>query len=150
MELLKLLGSALIALVAGASLVIQSSVNTQVRAAWGSPAWAALISYLGGTCVTILVLLILRPTFPDASVFHKTSWTSYLGGFFGTCYVMGLILIIPFLGNATSFALLVTGQMICALILDHFALLGAAEHSVDLKKIFGVVLLSAGVYLIRV
>jgi len=150
MEILKWVGSFAIAILAGASLVIQSSLNAQVRSVWGSPAWAALISYLGGSIVMILVLLIIRPAVPDFEVLQRARWVTYLGGFFGACYVVSLIVIIPVLGNATSFSLLVAGQMVCALVLDHFALLGAAESSMDPKKMMGVVLLSAGVYFIRV
>jgi transporter family-2 protein len=48
------------------------------------------------------------------------------------------------------FALLVTGQMAAAMVMDHYGLLGLPVHHVNAQRILGVLLLLAGVTLIRV
>jgi bacterial/archaeal transporter family-2 protein len=59
------------------------------------------------------------------------------------------IITIPKLGGAAYLALLVTGQMIAALAVDHFGWLGVEERPVDLPRMLGVALLIGGVVLIR-
>jgi bacterial/archaeal transporter family-2 protein len=51
--------------------------------------------------------------------------------------------------SAARSALLVTGQMIAALAVDHFGWVGVQEWPIDLPRILGVALLICGVFLIR-
>ena len=59
------------------------------------------------------------------------------------------VLLIPQLGAATFFALLVTGQMLGSLAFDHFGLLGVRVHPAGMIRFAGAALLIIGVVLIR-
>jgi transporter family-2 protein len=56
---------------------------------------------------------------------------------------------VPKLGAATFIALLVAGQMLASVTLDHFGWLGLAQREIDLPRVIGVLLLIGGVVLIR-
>lgn len=59
------------------------------------------------------------------------------------------VLLIPRLGAATVLALLVAGQLLASIALDHFGLFGLPQRPVDLSRLAGAVLLLGGVVLIR-
>jgi transporter family-2 protein len=47
------------------------------------------------------------------------------------------------------FSLMVAGQLLLAVLFDHFGLLGFDLHKVTTARFFGIVLLVAGVYVIQ-
>jgi transporter family-2 protein len=56
---------------------------------------------------------------------------------------------VPRLGVALTFSLIVAGQMLITLVLDHFGFLGVPVKEVSLMRILGVILITGGVVLIR-
>jgi len=52
------------------------------------------------------------------------------------------------LGAATLTALVVTGQLVCSVALDHFGVLGFTEHGLSVGRVGGCLLLIAGFILI--
>lgn len=140
---------AALAVVAGISFVVQAGVNARLRTALGSPNWAALASYAGGTLVMALVVLAARDRAPAVAAAASAPWWAWLGGLFGAVYVVIIIVLLPRLGAAALLALFVLGQMIASLAFDQAGAFGAPRHPVDVARIAGVVLLVAGVALIR-
>jgi len=67
----------------------------------------------------------------------------------GAVYVSSVVVLVPKLGVALAFSLIIAGQMIMAIIFDHFGWLGLAIKEISPGKIIGVLLLVAGVVLIR-
>ena len=59
------------------------------------------------------------------------------------------IVTVPKLGGVAYIVLLVTGQMVAALAVDHFGWLGVQERPIDLPRMLGVALLIGAVVLIR-
>jgi transporter family-2 protein len=142
-------GPAFVALLAGASLVMQSALNSQLRSALNSPVRAGLISYVGGTITMLLIALAMRESWSYASDLPRVSWWLLTGGFFGAAYIVAIIVLIPRVGAATVFALIVTGQMLASLVFDQFGVFGITQRSIDLTRVAGALLLIAGVVLIR-
>jgi transporter family-2 protein len=68
---------------------------------------------------------------------------------FGAIFIALAIFLIPKLGAATFIVLLVTGQMLASVTIDHFGWLGLAERPIDLSRLIGIVLLIGGCVLIR-
>ncbi len=58
-------------------------------------------------------------------------------------------MIIPRLGAALAFSLIVAGQLMMSVIMDHFGLFGVPVNPVNPAKMLGFLLLLAGVILIR-
>src|ERR671926_1833406 len=129
-----------LAFAAGVSFVFQQAVNSNLRLEIGSPWWAGFVSYLGGTVVMLTMAIALRETWASAEAIGRSSWISWSGGFFGAVYIAISILMLPRLGAATVVALIVFGQMLGALVFDHFGLLGVAEHPVTAVRLLGALL----------
>ena len=145
----QLFGLGTLAALAGASFVVQATMNTQLRGALGSASWASFVSYLGGTLVMLAVILAIREPMPTAEAVAKSSWQHWTGGLFGAVYVVITIMLLPRLGAATLLALFVTGQMMASLAFDHYGLFGLARQPADALRLLGAALLVAGVVLIR-
>jgi bacterial/archaeal transporter family-2 protein len=133
---------------AGVSFIFQQAVNANLRGEIGSPWWAGFISYLGGTIVMFVMVVALREPWLAPAI-SRTSWMSWTGGIFGAIYIAVSILLLPRLGATIVVALLVLGQMIGAMLFDHFALLGVPENPITPTRLVGAALLIAGVVLIR-
>ena len=142
-------GFALLAMLAGLSFVAQASVNARLRASLGSPNWAALASYAGGTLAMAAVVLAARDPLPSLAALQRAPWWSWAGGAFGAVYVVVIIVLLPRLGTAALIALFVLGQMAASLVFDNVGWFGVPKQPIDLARIAGVLLLVAGVVLIR-
>jgi bacterial/archaeal transporter family-2 protein len=138
-----------LAVAAGISLVVQQALNANLRGALGSAAWSGFTSYLVGTICMALLAIALRDPAPSASVAARIPWWAWSGGLFGAIFIGLAILLIPQIGAATFFALLVTGQMLASLAFDHFGLLGVPVQPASLVRLAGAAFLILGVVLIR-
>lgn len=148
-EIVQISFLALIAVAAGVSVAIQQVFNAELRLSIGSPLWAAFASYLVGALSIAIVLLAMREPWLSATAIQKSSPSSWVGGLFGTIYIVISILLLPRLGAVTLIALLVTGQMIGSIVFDHFGLFGLAQQRADIPRLAGALLMIAGVALIR-
>jgi bacterial/archaeal transporter family-2 protein len=146
---LLLLSMYALAAVAGVSFIFQQAVNANLRGEIGSPWWAGLISYLGGTIVMFCTVVALREPWLSAPAISRTSWMSWTGGIFGAIYITVSILLLPRIGATIVVALIVLGQMVGAMLFDHFALLGVPENPITPTRMAGAALLIGGVVLIR-
>ncbi|MGY4625254.1 DMT family transporter [Bradyrhizobium sp. USDA 4486] len=139
----------LLAVAAGISLVVQQALNANLRTALNSPAWSGFMSYfLGVLCMAALALL-MRDPLPSAATAARIPWFAWSGGVFGAIFIGLAIFLVPRLGAATFFALLIAGQMLGSVGFDHFGVLGVPVHPVSAVRIAGAALLVAGVVLIR-
>ncbi len=139
----------LLVVAAGASVALQQVLNANLRIQIGSPWWAAFVSYLVGLLFTFAIALV-APGPKLTEVFPKDgNWLPWMGGIFGATFIAITILMVPKLGAATTISLIVVGQMILSLTLDHFGLLGLPEQPITLLKLAGAGFLILGVAMIR-
>jgi transporter family-2 protein len=140
--------SLFLAVAAGVSIVVQQALNANLRAELGSAAWSGFTSYLVGLVCMALLAIALGDPVPTAA-FARIPWWTWSGGLFGAVFIALAILLVPKLGAATFITLLVAGQMLASVTLDHFGWLGLAQRPLDLPRVIGVLLLIGGVVLIR-
>lgn len=138
-----------IALLLGAGLSTQAGVNSSLRTALGHPLHATIVNFLVGMVVVFAAALAIGLRTPSHENFGRSSPWMYLGGVLGAIYVLGSTALAPRLGAATLMALIVTGQLVAATIIDHNGWLGFSGHPITATRIAGGVLLVAGVVLIR-
>ena len=67
----------------------------------------------------------------------------------GGVFILLMILLLPSLGAATLIALVVAGQMLTSITMDHFGWFGLTQHPLSLSRLAGAALLITGVVLIR-
>jgi transporter family-2 protein len=139
----------LLALAAGTALPVQAGVNASLAKWTGHSALAALISFAVGSVLLLAYALALRPALPAASHLAQAPWWAWVGGALGAFFIVSSIILVPKLGAALYVALVIAGQTMCALVLDHFGLLGYEVRPVNFWRAVGALLLLCGVALIR-
>lgn len=139
----------LMALLAGLVLPYQAASNAAVGRALGHWLWGAFTSLTVSSLVVIAALLILRVPMPDLSKAAQGPWWLWIGGVLGALYVAGAAALTPKLGTAGFLVLVVAGQILTSVIVDHFGLVGAASKPVNLARVAGVVLILGGVLLVQ-
>ncbi|TRZ43560.1 DMT family transporter [Robertkochia solimangrovi] len=139
----------LFAVLAGAVLPIQAGLNVQLGKSVHQPVFAAFASFLIGSIGLLIYLVIIKFDFGSVVQVREVSPTVWLAGILGAFYVAAVIVLAPKLGTALTFSLVVTGQMIISLVLDHYGLLSLPVQEINWQRLIGVVLLTAGVLMIR-
>ncbi|HET9322976.1 MAG TPA: DMT family transporter [Gaiellaceae bacterium] len=137
----------LFALLAGAMLPIQFGINAQLAHWVGGSMRAAFVSFLVGAAALLVAVLVAQRGWPDRA--GDAPWWVWTGGLLGAFYVVGSIVTAPKLGAATLVALILAGQAIASLLVDHFGWVGFPENPITPVRLFGVGLLAAGVVLVR-
>jgi transporter family-2 protein len=141
---------ALLAMGAGAAIALQASANGNFRKNLGdNPLFAACFSIVGTVLTAAITMLILRPPVPSAATLRETPWWNWIGGPLGALIVLAGAALTARLGAALFIALVVGGQLVCSLVLDHFALLGLNQQPVTPGRLLGAALVVAGVVCIK-
>ncbi|MGF1606544.1 MAG: DMT family transporter [Rhodothalassiaceae bacterium] len=138
---------AVLAVLAGSGLAVQAVLNARVGAHLGGPVWAALISFVIGLVALAGFLIVQRGPLPVAAAAKAVPWFAWAGGLFGAFFVAVMAGGAPRLGVATLLVLVICGQLITAVLLDHFGILQAARP-VTGPRLAGVALLIAGAVLV--
>jgi bacterial/archaeal transporter family-2 protein len=139
----------LFAFVAGAALPVQFSINAVLRGFVGGPAVAATISFFGGTFALIVVALVLRESWPLGEAVARAPGWAWVGGLLGALYVLATIVVIPRLGAATTVGLILAGQVLASIVIDHFGLIRVPVHELNIPRLAGAVLIVIGVALVQ-
>lgn len=137
-------------ILAGATLPIQAAVNVRLRQLTSSSYSAAMISFLVGTLTLILLTLTSEQIKPSNwHLLTSYPWWMWIGGFIGVIMILSTTYCLPKLGSALTFSLTLIGQMLMAVIIDHFGLLRMPVHEASLPKIAGIILIITGVFCIQ-
>src|ERR1700730_16338970 len=137
-------------LLTGALLPIQAILNTRLGRQTGGPLMGSLLSFgVGLICLLLLNLSANSNAVLNLKPAIVTPWYLWLGGFLGAIFVGYITWVNQQQGVALTFALVVSGQIFCSLIIDHFGLFGSAISSINLGKLIGAVLIIAGIVLIK-
>ena len=135
-----------LAVIAGAAVPLQGAINQELQksASIGPALIINTVVVLIGA-VGLWLATGAKTTFLPASA----SWTLYLGGVFGFIIIAAAVLVFPRLGAAYAIALMVCGQCLAAMVIDHFGLMGMGRSPATLQRVIGVALVAAGVVVFR-
>jgi transporter family-2 protein len=137
----------LLAALVGAGLTVQVGMNATVRFGIGSPLLAAIVNFVVGLAALVLVAVAGGVRWVPGSAATVPAW-AWFGGLLGAAYVASTTVLGPRLGAATLLALTLAGQMVAALLVDHYGVIGFPQSPVTPARLLGAVLLVAGVLLI--
>ncbi len=138
----------LLAFLSGTFLTIQGGINSRLGKTVENPIYASMISFLVGTIALVLYILITRQSISWSGVKEAPGYV-WLGGLLGAFYVTIIVLAFPKLGPGLTFGLVVAGQMIMSVLLEHPNILVAQQNSINMMKILGIILVISGVVIIR-
>jgi len=68
----------------------------------------------------------------------------YLAGFVSAFVVLGTTILIPHIGARKFFILLITGQILMAIVVSHFGFLESPQDPINMKKMIGAALVLTG------
>jgi len=136
-------------LFAGVFVTIQAGVNTQLRTSIDNPIGAAFISFLGGTLVLALALMLFKQPLPTLQTLSTVAWYKYTGGLLGATFVTIAILSAPKIGVSNMAVLIIAGQLITAVYFDHLGFMGFKVNEITLTKLLGLLSVVLGAYLIN-
>lgn len=133
----------------GALLPFQGGLNAKLAKSMASPVYASMICFLVGALTMALYLPFTKETFSWQLLKGSTVVSVLGGGVIGALFITASMLAIPRLGMALTFGLVVAGQVIISVWLDHFNILVAVQHPVNMWRGFGMLLIIAGVVLVQ-
>jgi bacterial/archaeal transporter family-2 protein len=139
----------ILALIAGAMMPTQAAINNKLAAFVESPVSAAFISFLVGTVALFLYIVASGTPLGNLTGAKNAPLIAWTGGLLGAFFVASSVMLVPRLGVALTFSLLIAGQMLITLVIDHFGLLGIPVKEISLPRLIGVALITVGVILIR-
>jgi bacterial/archaeal transporter family-2 protein len=137
-----------LAVIAGVLIAIQAPTNAILGKASGSPVVAAFISFVVGT-LALGTMVAARSGRLFAPELRQVPWYAWVGGFYGAFFVAMAAFAAPRIGVATMLTAAIGGQILAALMLDHFGLLGLARQPVSVERIAGAILVLLGAVLVR-
>lgn len=132
---------------AGVLVALQAPINGHLGSQIGR-IQAALVSFLLGTIILLVLTVVLSGGFPDGTGIGTIPWQYFLGGALGAAYVTTVIFTVKTLGAGGVTAATITGQLTAAVMLDQFGALGLDKQPITLQRVVGICLLAAGTYLI--
>ncbi|QHS60421.1 DMT family transporter [Chitinophaga agri] len=133
----------------GALLPLQGGFNAKLAKSMDSPIYAAMICFIVGAIAMALYVPFTKETF-SWQLFKGSTITAVLGGgLIGAVFITISMLALPRLGMALTFGLVVAGQVIISVLLDHFNILVAEPSPVNIWRGLGILLIIAGVVIVE-
>jgi bacterial/archaeal transporter family-2 protein len=142
-----MLQSIALATLAGLLLPLQSLINARIGATMNGPMMAALVNFVGGSLGLLVLILMFRVPWPSSAQAAMMPSYGWLTGLFGAFFVAQAAFTVPKLGAAGMIALVVAGQMVGSILLDHYGVMQPVQP-ITLQKLAGAALLFIGVMLI--
>jgi len=134
----------LAAIAIGGFIAIQPALNAELARRIGSMFGAIFLSVTLSFVLALIAFLIIRPPLALSAIPSVPPWV-WLNGFIGFGFVVGTLWLAPTLGGAVLFASIVAGQMIVAVIADHYGFGGYNTEGIDAWRIAGIILVVGGV-----
>ncbi|SEH14617.1 transporter family-2 protein [Sphingopyxis sp. YR583] len=139
---------AAIMLLTGIGIPVLAALNAGLGLRLGHPMAASVILF----SVALLIAIggaIWTGSMGQVRLSAETPFHFHLGGVFVAFYVIAVTFIAPRFGVGNAIFFVLVGQLISAATIDHFGLFGAMRSAIDAKRIAGISLMIAGVYLAR-
>ena len=133
---------------AGGATALQAPTNAKLMGAVGSPVNAAFVSFAVGTAALGILAVILQAR-PDAAAVRALPWYAWVGGLYGAIFVVAAAWGVPRLGVALTITLMVAGQLLIGVILDHFGAFGMPAQPISWGRVAGILLVICGVVVVR-
>ena len=132
----------------GAMLALQVGMAGTMRSYVGSPMAAALVNFAVGTLFLVVAVALGRGSLAGLAQAGAAPWWAWGAGILGGLYITASAALGSTLGGATFIALIVAGQMVAALALDHYGLLGFPVRPLDAWRVAGALLVIGGMFLL--
>lgn len=124
----------------GAQAPIAGSMGNRIGGAAGS-----LIVHVSGAAASLVLLLVRGGE--NINEWKHLPWYMLGSGVFGLVLYLSLSQTIPKLGATSAISLVVVGQLLIGMIIDHFGLFEVTARAIDAQRIVAAAILLVGAYL---
>jgi bacterial/archaeal transporter family-2 protein len=135
----------LLAFIGGIAIAFQDKINGGLGKKIGIIE-GAFTSFSTGA-LTLLIMIIFFGKGNLLAISTVPKW-QLIGGVLGAFYVTTMVLVVPKIGVTTTIISVIIGQILVAMIIDHFGLLGGMRIPINGKKLVAIFLFFISVYLI--
>lgn len=139
----------ILAALAGTGQPVQAAMNSELRKGLESPTLASLVQFALASAamgVCVAVGLLGRGTLSNAG---NVPWWAWLGGVISAVSVTVNLMAVSRVSAGTTIAAALVGQMLAAIVVDHFGWLGVPRVALNPWRIGGAVLLLCGLVLVQ-
>ena len=132
----------------GGLIALQAPINSGLGRSIGS-FQAAFVSFVIGTVALLVIAALAKGGLGRLSdIGTVPAWYYLTGGLLGAIYVTTVLVTVRSLGAGGVVAATVAGQLTLGMVVDQLGWLGVEKSPITALKLFGVLLLAAGTYLI--
>ncbi|OCL26513.1 hypothetical protein U472_10990 [Orenia metallireducens] len=139
----------IVAAVSGLAMAVQGSLNSVLGKIVGQLEATFVVHVIATVLVAVLVF-VLSIGKGDLSQLPEAPWYTYLGGVLNIIILYGVMFSIPNLGVANATTAIVAGQILTAILIDHFGLFGLEKIGFQWVQVIGLILLAVGIKLLYV
>ena len=133
-------------LLAGMGIPVMALLNGAFGLRFGPPS-AAFLTF--GMALVCAGLVARAQGGQPARALIAAPWYMLLPGLIVAFYMLSITHFGPIIGLGTAVILVVLGQVVCAVILDHLGLMGLPQVPVSVSRLAGIALIVLGVALAR-
>lgn len=137
----------LLIVIAGAAMPMEAALNAKVGQTTHSPAFAALVSFVVGAIVCLLITLSGVMGKLQLGQAGTLPWWMWTGGALGAMIVIVSLVAVKQTGAAVLITATVLGQVALALAMDAGGWLGVPKTPINLWRVAGGILVCIGVVL---
>jgi len=134
---------AIVAFLMGATLSVYLPMNSSVSRYLASSMAASAVFFVVATITSILILIV-GGEYHTLAKLRNVPVYLHLAGIVSAFFIVGTTFLIPKVGARTFFILLVSGQILMAMVISHLGVLESPQDPITLKKTLGAILVIAG------
>ncbi|MEJ2045680.1 MAG: DMT family transporter [Reinekea sp.] len=140
----------LLALVAGAAIAVQATMNAQLGVLLKSSMLGTSIAFLFSCLFTVFAIMLSTRQYPQMSDIKSVPLYLWFSGGALSAFGVGLFYyLIPKMGVGSMMSYALSGQILIAVVASHFGWFNLPVKSIDVSKVFGAISLLIGVLLLN-
>lgn len=136
----------LFGLIGGVAVGIQSPISSQISQRISGSIESVFLVHLSGTVIAGVLLLFKGGG--HLGQWRNLPWYAAIAGMFGVIVISAINFTIPRIGATASVTLVVAGQLIIGLVIDHFGWFDTSVRQIDSSRLVGVAVLLFGTWLV--
>ena len=134
-----------VGLVSGMAIGLQGPMASMITEKLGMLE-SVFIVHMGGVVISLVPLLLFKGG-GNLSQWRVLPWYVFLAGAFGFIVLSAISFLIPQIGASAAIILVMVGQVLIGVVLDHFGWLGAEVQPVTLTRMLGIAVIFFGLWL---
>ena len=142
--MIEMIMTIVIGLIGGIAVGTQAPIAGAMGQRVGGAA-SSLIVHLGGTVASLLLLSARGGE--QISQWRNLPWYMLCCGGFGLVLFLAISHTVPKLGAGSAITLIIVGQLVSGIVIDHFDAFGVASRDFDFNRLLAITFLLAGAYL---